>query len=52
MIWSSLFAVGNVLYGRWTQAAVTIAVFVVSAGIVIRIVNRLWTGGGAGRPAA
>ena len=43
MIWSSLFAVGNFLYGRWPQAAFTAATFLVSAFVVVRIVSRLWT---------
>ena len=42
MIWSALFTVGNVLYGR-TQYAVGLgAVFVVSAVMVQAVVRRLW----------
>jgi len=42
-IWSSLFTVGNVLYGRWAYAGVLFAVFVVSALILLKVVNRLWS---------
>ncbi|MBZ5582700.1 MAG: Na+:solute symporter [Acidobacteriia bacterium] len=42
MIWSALFMVGNFLYGRMGYAAALLAIFVVSAAIVIRVVNRLW----------
>jgi hypothetical protein len=41
-IWSSLFAVGNFLYGRLNYAFILTGVFVVSALVLIRIVNRLW----------
>ncbi|MEP7001838.1 MAG: Na+:solute symporter, partial [bacterium] len=41
-IWSSLFAIGNFLYGR-TQMAVTLtAVFVVSGLTLLYVVNTLW----------
>jgi Na+/proline symporter len=42
MIWSALFTVGNVLYGRMGYAAGLGAVFVVSGLTVIRVVSRLW----------
>jgi len=42
MIWSALFLVGNLLYGRMGYAAALAAVFVVSAAVVIRVVNSLW----------
>jgi len=42
MIWSSLFLVGNILYGRTGYAVMCGAVFVVSGTVVIRIVNKLW----------
>ena len=41
-IWSSLFAVGNFLYGRTSYALALTAIFVVSAGILIRVIRRLW----------
>jgi Na+/proline symporter len=45
-IWSSLFAVGNFLYGRTGMALLLTAVFAVSGLIVVKIVSRLWTGAG------
>jgi Na+/proline symporter len=44
VIWSALFLVGNILYGRWNYAAVLFGIFVVSGVILIRVVNRLWVG--------
>jgi solute:Na+ symporter, SSS family len=43
-IWSALFAVGNVLYGRTGLALALTAVFIISGLTVMRIVSRLWTG--------
>jgi hypothetical protein len=43
-IWSSLFAVGNFLYGRIGTALLLTGIFAISGLIVIRIVSRLWTG--------
>jgi hypothetical protein len=42
-IWSSLFALGNFLYGRMNYAFMLTGVFVVSGSVLIYIVNRLWT---------
>ncbi|MBP1657108.1 MAG: sglT 2 [Bacteroidetes bacterium] len=47
-IWSSLFAVGNFLYGRLPMAFVLLAVMLVSSGILIYVVNRLWDKGEGG----
>ncbi len=44
-IWSALFMVGNVLYGRWVYAGVLFAVFVASGLVLIKVVNRLWAKG-------
>ena len=41
-IWASLFAVGNFLYGRTTEAVGCTAVFVVAGVVLIRVVSRLW----------
>jgi hypothetical protein len=41
-IWSALFAVGNFLYGRTGYAVALTAIFVVSGGMLIRVINRLW----------
>jgi solute:Na+ symporter, SSS family len=43
MIWSSLFTVGNFLYGRYDYALALGAVFVVSGIILLKVVNKLWT---------
>jgi solute:Na+ symporter, SSS family len=42
MIWSSLFAVGNFLYGRLNLAFLLFAVFIVSCSGLIMILNKLW----------
>jgi solute:Na+ symporter, SSS family len=42
MIWSALFAVGNFLYGRYEYAFALLAVFVLTALVVIRVVQKLW----------
>jgi SSS family solute:Na+ symporter len=41
-IWSALFTVGNVLYGRTSTALALFAVFVVSSLILLKVVTRLW----------
>jgi solute:Na+ symporter, SSS family len=43
MIWSSLFTVGNILYGRYDYALALGAVFLVSGIILLRVINKLWT---------
>jgi hypothetical protein len=43
VIWSSLFAVGNLLYGRHGYAFALLCVFLVSGLVLLRVVNRLWT---------
>jgi Na+/proline symporter len=45
-IWSSLFAVGNFLYGRTGYGVALTIVFAVSGLVVMTIVRRLWTGAG------
>ncbi|MFN7994571.1 MAG: sodium:solute symporter family protein [Bryobacteraceae bacterium] len=42
MIWSALFTVGNFLYGRVGYTVALLAVFLVSAVILLRVINRLW----------
>ena len=41
-IWSSLFTVGTVLYGRWVQAAILLAIFIGSGLTLIYVTRRLW----------
>jgi solute:Na+ symporter, SSS family len=47
VIWSSLFTVGNLLYGRHSLAAVLFGVFVVSGLVLLWVINRLWGNGSA-----
>jgi len=47
VIWSSLFCVGNVLYGRWPYAIVLFIVSAVSGSVLIWVVNGLWSKGPA-----
>jgi Na+/proline symporter len=42
-IWSSLFAIGNFLYGRMNLAWMLTAGFVVSGTVLLIVVNRLWS---------
>ncbi len=41
-IWSSLFTVGNFLYGRTAQAGLLLAVFVASSLVLLWTIKRLW----------
>ncbi|MFA5804733.1 MAG: sodium:proline symporter, partial [Melioribacteraceae bacterium] len=41
VIWSSLFTIGNFLYGRINYALILLAVFIVSGLILIKVVNKL-----------
>jgi len=49
VIWSSLFTVGNFLYGRTGNAIGLLAVFLVSGGVLLYVINSLW---GPGNDAA
>ncbi len=42
MIWSALFTVGNILYGRTAYAVALGVLFLFSAIVVQRVVSRLW----------
>ncbi len=44
VIWSSLFAIGNFLYGRMQLALILSAVFVASGLVLLYTVNTLWSG--------
>jgi len=46
-IWSSLFLVGNILYGRKTYALCCGAVFLICGTILVLLVRRLWQGDGS-----
>ena len=41
-IWSALFTVGSVLYGRYTPALLTLIVFSVSCAVLVRVTRALW----------
>jgi Na+/proline symporter len=43
VIWSSLFTVGNFLYGRTGYAFALLAVFIVSGLALLYVINRLWS---------
>lgn len=45
VIWSSLFTVGNFLYGRTGYAYALLAVFIVSGLALLYVINRLWSNG-------
>jgi solute:Na+ symporter, SSS family len=43
LIWAALFTVGNFLYGRMGYAFALLGVSVVSGGVLISVIRRLWT---------
>ena len=43
VIWSSLFAIGNFLYGRIGYAIALTVAFVVSGAVLLFVINRLWS---------
>ncbi|MCU0453564.1 MAG: Na+:solute symporter [Bacteroidetes bacterium] len=49
VIWSSLFTVGNILYGRLDLAMLLAVVCLASGGALLWVVNRLWSSP-SGRP--
>jgi hypothetical protein len=42
-IWSSLFTVGNFLYGRWVYGVVLGLTFVASSSVLVWVVGRIWS---------
>ena len=42
-IWSSLFAIGNFLYGRMELAWMLTGVFLISGTVLLLVINHLWT---------
>jgi TM2 domain-containing membrane protein YozV len=42
-IWSSLFTVGNFLYGRLNHALLLLIVFIVSAMVLLFVIHALWS---------
>jgi len=51
-IWSSLFTVGTILYGRWLQAGLLFGVFLLSGFVLLRVIQTLWSNGDNLRPVA
>jgi Na+/proline symporter len=45
VIWSSLFCIGNFLYGRLNLALFLLAIFIISVLILLYVISSLWTGG-------
>ncbi len=43
VIWSSLFTVGNFLYGRTAYALALFVVFILSGIVLLRVINTLWS---------
>jgi len=44
LIWSALFTVGNILYGRTSAAWTMFLVFVVSGSLLLFVIRTLWSG--------
>ena len=44
-VWSALFSVGNFLYGRTVPALTLLVVFMASGGLLLFVVQRLWSNG-------
>ncbi len=44
VVWSGLFLVGNVLYGRWSVAGLLLAVLIGAGLMLLYVINRLWRG--------
>jgi solute:Na+ symporter, SSS family len=51
LVWSALFTVGTLLYGRMAAASLLLAVFAVSGLTLIVVVRQLWTSGGTRNPS-
>jgi Na+/proline symporter len=43
-IWSALFTIGNLLYGRIAYTLVCGTVFVLAGGVLVKVIARLWQG--------
>jgi SSS family solute:Na+ symporter len=48
VIWSALFTVGNFLYGRLEYALPLLGILVVSGGVLLWVINHLWSPSGGG----
>jgi hypothetical protein len=43
VIFSALFTIGNILYGRWNYALALLAIFIVSGLALLYVVSTLWS---------
>ncbi len=48
VIWSSLFTIGNFLYGRTAYGFGLLAVFILSGLVLLKVVSRLWSSSSGG----
>jgi Na+/proline symporter len=48
VVWSGLFLVGNILYGRMVTSMILLITLVISGCALIWVINRLWSGSGQG----
>ena len=51
VVWSGLFLVGNVLYGRITTALILLGTLTISGLVLVWVINRLWSGSRKDVPA-
>jgi Na+/proline symporter len=51
-VWSALFTVGNLLYGRYGYALGLLLLFLASGAVLLHVVRRLWSGAGEEEAAA
>lgn len=42
VVWSALFTVGNMLYGRWPYALGLLAIFLANGAVLISVFRKLW----------
>ncbi|MCC7309325.1 MAG: Na+:solute symporter, partial [Acidobacteria bacterium] len=48
VIWSSLFTIGNFLYGRMAYGFALLTVFVISGLVLLKVVSKLWSNNAGG----
>jgi hypothetical protein len=50
VIWSSLFCIGNFLYGRLNLALLLLIIFIASGCVLLYVIRNLWSGGSQTSP--
>jgi solute:Na+ symporter, SSS family len=50
VIWSSLFCIGNFLYGRLNLALLLLIIFIASGFVLLYVIRNLWSGGSQTSP--